>query len=100
MDQITEQIKSIIQTAFERLEMPEGIEVQDKLRNIEFQEFEPDGSAHFTGSTFANGSKDGSDEQSDSFRLSFHCIIDSSNKVLSAYVYDCRDGCELATLDA
>lgn len=98
LDQVTAHTESIVQAAFEQLELPEGIEVVDKLRNIDFQEFETDGSAHFTGNTFASCTDDG--EQSDSFRLSFHCIIDANNKVKTAYAYDCRNGCELATLAA
>lgn len=98
LDQVTAQIESIVQDAFAQLELPEGIEVVDKLRDIDFQEFEPDGAAHFTGSTFASCNDDG--EQDDSFRLSFHCIIDSNKKVQSAYAYDCRTGIELAALAA
>lgn len=94
--EITETLGSIIQAAFERVQFNDGIQIVDRLRDIEFDRFEDNGNAHYTATSFACDQGE-HDEQLDSFKVSFHCEVGDDLTIKSAYAYDCRSGNQITT---
>lgn len=83
----------LIEQAFAKLEMPEGLEVVDKLRNIEQEETLDDGDERYIATCFALYDND----KGDSFKVSVHFELNSKGQVQHCYAYDCRNGTEIAS---
>lgn len=70
------------------------VEVVDRLRDVQLDCLE-EGNLHFVGTCFAE--EPGAEN---SFRVSFHCLLNPKGQVVSAYAYDVRSGNEIAFLAA
>lgn len=77
-----------IEEAFAGLDFGD-FEIVDKLRDVTLDGVE-DGVRHFIGKSFA------SVFGSESFLVSFHCLLDRKCGVVEAYAYECRNGTEVA----
>lgn len=79
----------------------ESIEVVERRRSMDWDEDEFDGKPckHGEGAFFGVSTEE---DDAETEKFSFHCLIQEVNgepKVVSAYVYDCRTGNEIATLE-
>lgn len=86
----TDEQKIVIDDAFSRLDLT-GLDVVGSLRDVRLQ-LDADEPNHFLGKAWA---VDLECPNSDSFVLSFHCILKSDGSLGSAYVYDARSGNEI-----
>lgn len=95
-----QKLDELAAVAFTKIQF-ESIEVVDRVRDLQWENDEYDSKPcqHGEGSFFA---VDVEDNDADSAKFSFHCLIQEVQgelKVVSAYVYDCKTGNEVATLE-
>lgn len=95
-DNATDKQIEIVEQAFAEIDFYD-VEIVDKLRDISI-ESESEKLCHLRGTAFGKNLSE-ADEHSDSFIVSFHCVIDDSSRVHEAYAYDTRTGNEIARLE-